>query len=296
MNKRQYKKSQKKKESTISAIKFARKEKISSPGKLKNEFKSDYLSRSIIDLAVKSTTRRSRRSKSTNNILDKLIPPKRIKSRRVVRSSEEIEIDRLVTRIQTLGRRTNYRLKSIEKFTGKKESYLGKELISRLNVLNIATKSGNVAIGEKTLKKLSKLQLEASVNLLEKFLNSKTSTIKGIKEQQAKLQTSLSRTFKLTHDEITTLIRMFTNESLNEIYKYIDPSELWAIVDEVQNSEKPNKEYFMEVVRRYYNYTNNLDFKDALERFAIYFWGSTAEKEQRAYTDYEDNQNMDYFI
>lgn len=215
--------------------------------------------------------------------------PKVIRSKTIKRTEKEKEILREVAHIQTLGRKANYRLKAIEKLTGSKEHYAGKEFIARLKQLGFNTKSGYIAIGDKFLSSKKIRDLKMLEKLINNFLNTKMSTVKGIKEFNKTLNNSLQERYNFSFDQADKLLRLFSAEGTNNIYKYIDPSDLWIIAQEAEKDGTPSKEKFLRLVKRYYDYTNNLDFKETLEDFYYYLWGNTDEK----YDHFSSNITVD---
>jgi hypothetical protein len=89
--------------------------------------------------------------------------------------------------------------------------------------------------GIKVSKNLSEQQMLATLNEINKFLKSKTSTVKGIKQTMKKQQETLRNTFKqfdidITPEESQNLYKMFDDKDFSILYQYIDPSELYVIV------------------------------------------------------------------
>lgn len=68
----------------------------------------------------------------------------------------------------------------------------------------------------------------------KKFLQSKTSTITGIKEVEKTIKQNIKNKmdeFDLSKDEVETLYNFFEDEDFNYIRKYIDPSDLWVFIE-----------------------------------------------------------------
>lgn len=89
--------------------------------------------------------------------------------------------------------------------------------------------------GIKVSKSLSEQQMLATLNEINKFLKSKTSTVKGIKQTMKKQQETLRNTFKqfdidINPEESQNLYKMFDDKDFSILYQYIDPSELYVIV------------------------------------------------------------------
>ena len=68
----------------------------------------------------------------------------------------------------------------------------------------------------------------------KKFLQSKTSTISGIKEVEKNIKQNIENKldeFDLSKQEIETLYNFFEDEDFAYIRKYIDPSDLWVFIE-----------------------------------------------------------------
>lgn len=89
--------------------------------------------------------------------------------------------------------------------------------------------------GIRVSRNMSEIQMKATLHELNKFLKSKSSTVKGIKSIMKKQQDSMRKTFKqydidLTPEESETLYQMFDDPDFSWIYQYLDPSELEVCV------------------------------------------------------------------
>lgn len=225
----------------------------------------------------------------------------RIRSKKVIRTPEEREQLLLIASIQANGRKINYRLKQIEKEYGSKEIFANKEFLERARAFDMVTRSNYLKLGEKFLQSKNNTQLKMIDYLLKKHLKHKTSSKAGIKEVVNQLVSNIGRNFKFTADQISKLLEMFRNENLNQIYKHIDPSEFWAIVEEAEKDGTPSKERFLRLIEFYGYSTNNLDFKEALEGFYIYMWGSEKEEKETMFNKYysdvdPDDYTGEYFV
>ena len=93
--------------------------------------------------------------------------------------------------------------------------------------------------GIKVSKSLSEPQMLATLNEINKFLKSKTSTVKGIKQTMKKQEKTLQNTFKqyginITVEESQTLFQLFEDTDYSWLYQYLDPSELEIIIQEAR--------------------------------------------------------------
>jgi len=221
---------------------------------------------------------------------------KRIKSKRVIRTEEEKKKLRLVAEVQSKGRTANYRLTQIKKYFGDStEHYAGKELVARLRNLGFVTPAGKVKLGEKFLNQLDVMTLKALVKALDKFLNSEYSKVSVMKRRTEETKGMLETDYNFNAEEAEALYEMLSNESINEIYKYIDPSELWAMVDEAKEMPSNEADNFLVVVKRYYDITNNIDFKKALYTFIYYFFGEASDELREDIREWEEFSGESFF-
>lgn len=129
--------------------------------------------------------------------------------------------------------RVNKRINEININFGK-ESWATKKLLSRLDVKGIdVVRGGKIKIP----KNMSNQKLKLVESALNKFLDMKTSSVKGIKEtikkQQKNIRTALSdENIKITPKEAETLYRFFEDKDFNMICQIlnIDPSDLWNVL------------------------------------------------------------------
>ena len=87
----------------------------------------------------------------------------------------------------------------------------------------------------------------------KKFLQSKTSTISGIKEVEKNIKQNIKNKmdeFDLSKSEIETLYNFFEDEDFNYIRKYIDPSDLWVFIE----SAKQENMYVEDWINNVKNY------------------------------------------
>lgn len=95
-------------------------------------------------------------------------------------------------------------------------------------------------------KKLNKIELTGNESkeellqinkLTDNFLKSKTSTIEGIKEVEKNIKSNISAKldeFDLTPSEVDALYTLYDDKDFTALRKYLDPSELQALMMEVK--------------------------------------------------------------
>jgi hypothetical protein len=221
---------------------------------------------------------------------------KRIKSKRVIRTEEEKQKLRLVAEVQSKGRTTNYRLTQIKNYFGDStEHYAGKELVARLRNLGVVTPAGKVKLGEKFLNQLDVMTLKALIKALDKFLNSEYSKVSVMKRRSEETKGMLETEYNFSDYEAEMLYEMLSNEAINEIYKYIDPSALWAMIEEAKEMPGNEGDNFLVVVKRYYDITNNIDFKKTLYNFIYYFFGEASEELKEDIREWEEFSGESFF-
>lgn len=124
-----------------------------------------------------------------------------------------IQRERKIQEIKMLAGKVNKRLSSIEKLIGRKESWAVKKLYDELESKQEIplTKTGYIS---KDVKNLSDIQLTAELKALRNFMNSKTSTVKGIKQIRKKQ----IETMKNVVDDLDFNADDFTYEDAENLY------------------------------------------------------------------------------
>lgn len=158
------------------------------------------------------------------------------------------------------------------------ESWAGKKLREKISTIKGATISGKKV---KLSTKLSISDLKAVKKAASNFLKSKTSTNKGIKEVENRIKNTIKETvededIELSSQEVNTLYNFFEDKDFNYITKYIDPSELMVILNEVA-SEGGTSDDFLRRIENYI-YSDSLykddDLVEALENIYNKYIGS----------------------
>lgn len=119
---------------------------------------------------------------------------------------------------------------------------------------------------------------QAQLNLVQRSVNeflspkTKTSTLTGIRQAKANmisgLQKSLSSTqeVELSDREMQALYRLVEDKDTRTTVEKIGASDLWKLLIDAR-VKKTNKTDFLAKVKKYYNYSNDLDAKDDLSNF-----------------------------
>ena len=117
--------------------------------------------------------------------------------------------------------------------------------------------------GIKVNKNMSETQMKATLKLLNNFLESKTSTIKGIKKVMREQQENLKTQLEITPEESQTLYSFFSDNDFNFITQYIQASDLFLLLQE-SKEQNDSTERWLDRVSGYLDYGQDEDLKRAL--------------------------------
>ena len=154
----------------------------------------------------------------------------------------------LFEEVKKLSKQANQRIVRIEREFGK-DKWAVKQLRNKLDTtkLDAWTKTGRV----KYNKSMSTDQLRAVKKFVKKFLESKTSRIKGIKETRKKQIESIRRRYKSDFDDITftfedaeSVYQIFESDDYNWIYEYMSPSAFDACVETAIDTKASLNDWF----------------------------------------------------
>lgn len=175
----------------------------------------------------------------------------------------------LYNELKKLSKRANQRIVRLERTFGK-DTWATKNLRNRLATepLQAWTKTGRVKVN----KTMTITQMRATIKAVNQFLNSKTSTRRGIKQVRKTTIKSLAKSLgteeeDLTNDEAETLFDMLSDDYVTDILQFIPPSDLWGIIEEAKE-RKDTQEQFINRIKQYIDFGNDLDMKNKL--IAIY--------------------------
>lgn len=158
------------------------------------------------------------------------------------------------------------------------DSWAGKKLREKISTIKGATIKGKRV---KLSSKITIADLKATKKATSNFLKSKTSTNKGIKEVENRIKNTIKETvededIELSSQEVNTLYNFFEDKDFNYITKYIDPSELMVILNEVA-SEGGTSDDFLRRIENYI-YSESLykddDLVESLENIYNKYIGS----------------------
>ena len=135
------------------------------------------------------------------------------------KSDKEIE---LMLEMRQLARKANKRLQKVESEFGK-DTWASRNLRQRLEAEKVQalTKSGRVSMRGN----MSVPQMRATINATKQFLNSKTSTVEGIKETKEAVKNSMSTSADISYSTADVIQRIWEDKNITKIPKYIKGSD-----------------------------------------------------------------------
>ena len=131
-------------------------------------------------------------------------------------------------------KKANNRLMRLEKFSDKNVSWAGKQLQSKIDNEKVGAWSRDNLI--QISKDMSDLQLQRVYKATSDFLNSKASTISGVKNIMKKTTRNIGVSVGVSRDEAESLYQMLTDDT----FKYIKEnssatsSDIWYVITEAK--------------------------------------------------------------
>lgn len=142
-----------------------------------------------------------------------------------------------------------------------KDTWATKKLKDKLvaEPLQAWTSSGRVRVN----KSMTITQLKATIKATKQFLNSKTSTKRGIKQIKKTTIKSLARSLgtdeeSITDEEAETLYNMLSDDYMSDIIRYIPASDFWALIEDAKE-QGDTKESFISRISDYITFGNDRD-------------------------------------
>lgn len=160
-------------------------------------------------------------------------------------------------------KKANRRLLALEKFTGKEYSWAGRKLYDELSVQKLgAWSSRNRVILNKNMSDDDLKRIKASV---EKFLNSKTSTVRQVKKRAKSIKSSFKSGISVSDEQAEHIYQAFEEDVIKWALRYIDASELWALISEAKEDNFSKERFDDEFLKRAKKVGEiDLDFRDNL--------------------------------
>lgn len=171
--------------------------------------------------------------------------------------TREQEHEKLYKELSTQVRRTNAMLQRLRGHFGDDPGWAATRLLNKLSidVLNAVTEKGYV----KYNKNLSNRQMKAILKATDSFLKSKTSTVKGVQENMAKIKSGLKEGFEITSKEAGLLYEFFSTDDhrLSNEVKY----ELAKMAVEVHEKKGGDYDDYIQLAEDYIEIGNDEDIK-----------------------------------
>lgn len=163
-------------------------------------------------------------------------------------------------------RETNARLSSLQR-KYKSGTWASKKLMNRLDssALKAWTKGGKVKISPS----MSKTKLAAIHKATTQFLESKTSTKRGIKSVKAKTIESLKESLSLEGKKVSDkdaeiMYDMLGNNDFDDIASQIDASALWSFIDYAKEKSQSENQFISLLSK--YGMSNDSDMREKAQR------------------------------
>lgn len=175
------------------------------------------------------------------------------------------EQQQLFNELKKLSKRANQRIVRLEKEFGK-DTWATKKLRNKLEAepLQAWSKTGRVKVN----KSMTTTQMKATIKATQQFLNSKTSTKRGIKQVKKTTIKQLAKSLgtddeDLTNEEAEALYDMLSDDYVTDILKYIPASDFWALIEDAKEAGD-SQESFISRISDYIEFGNDVDMRNKL--------------------------------
>lgn len=184
---------------------------------------------------------------------------------------EKDNFDELYKIYKSKAKTANRNIKKIQDYMGTAEAWAIKKLKSRMeNKLYNGWTSGNrVSLSKpKDIK-----ELKARLSALDKFFQSKTHTVRGIKKVEKEIKETIKEKItkgdeeklkNITKEEIETFYDMFTDEDTKFFMSKLGESNFWSEINDAQENKDTYEEFFHRLVE--VNYDENFIDDDVREK------------------------------
>jgi uncharacterized protein YbcI len=176
------------------------------------------------------------------------------------------EQQQLFNELKKLSKRANQRIVRLEREFGK-DTWATKKLRDKLvtEPLQAWTKTGRVKVN----KSMTVIQMKATIKATQQFLNSKTSTKRGIKQVRKTTIKQLAKSLgtdeeDLTYEEAETLYKMLSDDYVTDIMKYIPDSESFLALIEDAKEAGDSQDSFISRISDYIEFGNDVDMRNKL--------------------------------
>lgn len=175
------------------------------------------------------------------------------------------EQQELYTELKKLTKRANQRLVRLEREFGT-NTWASKKLMNRLvaDPLQAWTSKNRVRVN----KSMNITQMRAILKAVNQFLNSKTSTKRGIKQIKKTTIKNIAISLgtddeELTNEQAEVLYDMLSDDYVTDILRYIPASEFWSLIEEAKEM-KDTEQSFINRIKTYIEFGNDVDMVDKL--------------------------------
>lgn len=157
-------------------------------------------------------------------------------------------------------KKANQRLVRLEREFGK-ESWASKKLRNKLDseLIGAWTDSSRIKLN----KSMNLTQLRAVAKATRQFLNSKTSTVSGVKKQIKAIKKGFQKSFDISEEEAEVIFEAMEEDIIQYAYRYIEPSEFWDVIEEAKELNY-SEEKFIDSFARHANIIPDDDLKEKL--------------------------------
>lgn len=159
----------------------------------------------------------------------------------------------LYKQLQKNVRSANAKLQRLRGHFGSEFGWAGQRLIDKLEIpaINAITEKGYI----KYNKNLSVAQMRAIIKATSEFAKSKTSTVKGVRENIAKIQSGIGKEFNVDSKKAQSILDFFTSDE----YKNNKEVKYEQLLIAVEISQKGGTfEDFANKVKDYHDYGNDV--------------------------------------
>ena len=140
-----------------------------------------------------------------------------------------------------------------------KDTWASRNLRQRLEAEKVQafTKSGRVSMKGN----MSVPQMRATINATKQFLNSKTSTVEGIKETREAVKNAMSTSADISYSVAEIVQRIWEDKAITKIPKYIKGSDFINFISTAVDRDR-------EVQQQIYQYIGETDdeYKERIEK------------------------------
>lgn len=175
------------------------------------------------------------------------------------------EQQQLFNELKKLSKRANQRIVRLEREFGK-DTWATKKLRDKLETepLQAWSKTGRVKVN----KSMTITQMKSTIKATQQFLNSKTSTKRGIKQVRKTTIKNLAKSLgteeeDLTDEEAEALYDMLSDDYVTDIIKYIPASDFWALIEDAKESGD-SQDSFISRISDYIEFGNDVDMRNKL--------------------------------